>query len=296
MWVIHRSFVRSPALALGLLLAGCGSDEATALHGAPVGAELPRFGLVALESNFPSMGRDTPALADAFFWRATNEADSTCALLQVLDGCEISECVAGRSAATDSGFAWVSGGNVDIAGTKLDFGFAERQPGWYEASLPSLNLALWEGGETVTAKVNGSAEFPPLALSLSAPRPVLLTTPVIAESSEQGVDPNADLVFAWRSPTAGAIYVDVDEQRAGPVRPRAERSARCELAAHEGRGVVSARVFAALSAPEALSGYRFHVSTNAESEVSAGRATFRFSAWSQSFDWIAPLRTQGLKP
>jgi hypothetical protein len=273
-------------VASALLAAACGNANTLDANSDPEAAALPRFGLVSLESNFPSIGRDVPALADAFFWRA-DEGSAGCELVQELGPCQVSECAALRGHAADGDFAWLSGGDVDIIGTTQSFSFNEMAPGWYAPTLPDLDAPLWRGGETVTAAVRGSTEFPHLSVSLRAPSPVSLKSPLV--SAPKAVDPHADLEFVWSSPDVDSVYVDVDEERAGPVEPRAVRSARCIFPAAAGNGTIAAAVFEALSSPESLSGYRFHVSTNAEAELVAGGATFTLSAWSQSFDWSAPL-------
>lgn len=270
---------------LAFLVGACGdasgAEESVSATGASSGeAELPRFGIVALGSKYASAGEGPKAFADAFFWRAAGEGETGCRVVESIGACEVSECLPTTAVPPASGFAWVSAGTIDISGTTLGFSFEETKPGWYVSTLPDLERALWEGGELLTAIVQGSDQYPPARATLTAPHAVTLTKPADRNVS---VDPRADLEFAWASPREDRVYVDVKEIPGVLERPPLERSVRCAFPAVEGAGVVPAAALARLTSPELLSGYRLFVSTSAEARITIEQATLTFSVWSRSF-------------
>jgi hypothetical protein len=279
MRVIVEFTLKCSVIGVGLLGVACGSADGGSETG-PRDSDLPRFGIVALGSKFPNPGEPQKASAEAFFWEAADEGSTGCEVIAALGECQVSECLPASAVAPAPGFAWLSAGPIDIIGTKLDFGFEERDGGRYSATLPSLDLSLWEGGEELTVLVQGSEQYPASSASLTAPHAVTLSAP---SSTDLAIDPRADLAFEWSAPDTDIIYVDVRETYAPLFVPAVERSARCAFPAQPGAGSIPEAVFAALSPPDVLAGYRVLVSTNAETVLENDQATLTFSLWSRSF-------------
>lgn len=249
--------------------------------------EVARHGLVALESRLPNLERGPRLHAAAYFWQASPEESTGCSLVEVIDGCEISECIPVEAAAIPlPGFAWLSAGVVDVVGTKLDFSFTESARGDYATTLPTTDMSLWDGGESLGVVVSGSEDFPPLEAALTAPRPVVLDAP---HREETRLEPGSDLLFEWSSPRLDSVYVEIEERRATPYAPPLERVARCSFSAESGRGTIPAAVFDDFSDPAELDGYRFRVSTDSQQELDVNGATFTFLALSAADAFELPL-------
>jgi hypothetical protein len=285
-------------LALALC-AACGSDPTgfSAESAAPVAGEdvtLPRFGLVALESKAARAEQGTGIDADAFFWRQAGHGEDGCEVVDNFESCEVTECVPSAvAAASMQEFAWLSAGTVDVFGTKLAFSFRETSAGSYVNTLPARDLKLWDGGERLTVTAAGSAQFPALEAALVAPSGVTLTMP---QSAELAVDPRAGLRLSWSSPSRDAVFVDIEERRAVPYAAPTEVSVRCAFAGEAGGGFVPPEVFGAFSDAGLLAGYRFWVSTESRTEVTADGATLTFLAWSESARFDARIARDPSRP
>lgn len=275
--------------ALALPGFGCSAPDGAVAPAPPPGvvSEGDRFGLVALDTTLASAAGAQHLTTDAFFWRASSQADG-CEVLGRVGECEISRCMPVAAAVMED-FAWLSAGPVEILGSQLDVNLTDDGHGQYADSPPLSAAPLWEGGEALTVVAGGSAEFPAFAVSAPAPLPVALTAPDLAEGLPE-LEPGEGLEFAWSSPRTDFVFIDVEEDRAAPGASPNEVSVRCAFPAEAGEAFIPPDVFAPFSSPYLLHGYRFWVSTETHLTTMVDDAEFTFLVSSQASRFEAVVR------
>jgi hypothetical protein len=102
----------------------------------------------------------------------------------------------------------VSAGIITITGTTPTLAVTLDSDGGYAIEKGDEPVAIWNGGETITASAPGSV-VPPFTLSGVAPAPLDVQTPVLPSSGPIPVDRTAGLAFTWASNGGGTVMISL---------------------------------------------------------------------------------------
>lgn len=188
--------------------------------------------------------------------------------------CTIVDCL-GNGDATIGTAGLTSFGKVSIGGGAIPVELVPTS-GRY-TPLSSTTDALFEGGETLTLGASGdaTAATPSFARTLTAPAPVVVTSPAMSSSSTMEIDRASELSVAWaQGSSTPSVSVSLTGQSTGRT-----VSVSCLYTGSAGRGVVPATTLAALP-----------VGDGAVAVQGTSRETFVLDRWRMTLQLIAPGR------
>lgn len=243
------------AIVAVLLSAGCGDDAAKSVSS--------KYGSVSLELSRMSSGVELSATGT---FANGSLPERKCAS-EKLGTCELLTCtpleMPDDAARLDPGKVEITGAGETLELTKALFG-------GYGAttSNPSVPPAAhWQGGESLTLRVSGSAEFPALSATLVAPLEVTLDP----RPEELGADPGADVRVNWSTPREGSVTVAMASFNGG-----ADPLIICEFPAETGSGTLPAQLITQLNWSTA---HLIDASTSSVAVTTHSGASLKFSAW-----------------
>jgi hypothetical protein len=158
----------------------------------------------------------------------------------------------------------LSGGTVTISGTTESIELDEASDHSYAPAAPPPN-PLWSGGETLTAANSGSADVPALTVSVTAPQPITVLSPLPADPAPT-LDANSDFTLTWE-PTVAPVNVTLSV-----AVPNSDGSgmlyspgAACSFTSSDdsgtSMGTVPSSILSSLQKPNGFAGYQLDVFT-----------------------------------
>ena len=245
-------------LCLALLLVwGCGSNNTS----------LPnKYGSISLESASEGIAAGSPK---AFFYEYTSSGTGVCDVY-VDDGtCRVWQCNDDAYTSLPA-ISVLDAGSLEVAGANRALAFSRADDGSYEV-LDFDGAALWNGGETLTGTVAGSADIPAATLSILAPPALNVTAPEITTEGLT-IEVAKDLPISWQQlETADSIYVAIStetdaSQPDGTTIPNLAPALDCKFAGNAGTGVVRSSLLSLMPKPAGLKAYHLDVLTFAYSQ------------------------------
>ncbi|MFZ5890197.1 MAG: hypothetical protein ACOY0T_03935 [Myxococcota bacterium] len=255
--------------ALSLFIVACGSSSGS----------LPnKYGSIALDS--ASEGAK-PLEPRAFFYKYTSAGTGLCDAYQDDGTCRVWQCN-NDAYTTLPGIEVLDAGAISVTGAKRELAFERDTEGEYKIG-DFDESPLWDGGETLSASIAGSADIPVGALSLTAPPPLVVTEPVVPEEGLT-IDVKNDLLISWQPlTTADAVYVAISTNTEitrsdGEVIPSSAPAVDCKFSGSTGKGVVRTSFLSLIPKPPGLKSYQLDVLTFAYDQKRVSDTMLEFRA------------------
>lgn len=250
-----------------LLLLACGSNNSSAPE---------KFGTIALDS--ASLGVPVQA-PRAFFYEYTSAGSGVCDTYVDDGSCRTWQCNAEAYTSLPS-INVLDAGSLSVSGARRELAFARDEEGSYRIG-DFDGTPLWGGGETLSATLGGSTDVPATTLSITAPPPLVVTSPVVTESG-LALDVASDFSVTWQQlTTADDVYISLSaetEATGADGEPVANFSPAvdCKFAGNAGIGIVRSSLLSSLPAPPGLKGYKLDVLTFSYLQKLVGRTLLEF--------------------
>lgn len=252
-----------------LLLAACGNNNSSAPD---------KFGTIALDSASPGVPVQAPR---GFFYEYTSSGSGVCDTYVDDGSCRTWQCDSEAYTSLPS-INMLDAGALSVSGAVRELSFARDDEGTYRIADFDAT-PLWVGGETLTATLAGSSDVSAAELSVTAPPPLVVTSPVVTDDGLV-LDITKDFSVSWQQlSTADYVYIALSAETeatgsdGNPVQ-NVSPAIDCKFAGNAGIGIVSASRMSALPAPPGLKGYKLDVLTFSHVQRRVGDSLLEFRA------------------
>jgi hypothetical protein len=229
------------ALDLGGLKPDVGASEGPSDSFIPgdAGSQTPgKIGIIALTQTVQTLPAPvgTIVASGAVAQFGFHAGSDTCTSTTVGD-CQRFNCSSGTSTPQ----SLVQAGNVTITGLAHDVSltFMPAQSGYMSSAYGS---ALWTSSTPATVVVTGSADVPAFSMSIVAPNPIVVTTPLVGAGSTYSLSRAGDLAVKWTGGVEGSVTVSLTSSNA----PGGSVTISCAVDAAKGQITVPATFMSGL--------------------------------------------------
>ncbi len=240
-----------------------------------------RYGSISVTSASDGI---TPFAPRAFFYKYASSTSAACDEYQNNGTCRVWQC--DSSVYSNSQQVTVlSAGAVGVSGAKQALDLTQDSTGSY--GLPGFDGApLWDGGETLTANVAGSTDYPATTLSVQAPAPLVVTAPEVPTDAWT-IDTKTDFSVTWKPNGANYVFLAITVetpalQADGTMGSNYTPGLDCAFAGASGQGTVPASYLQLLPKPPELVAHALDVLTFSTDEQRIGDSDTELRA-----NWLA---------